>query len=222
LNRVKNLIFDLDGTLIDSSEGLVKAINYSLEKMGEPPQTPEAIKPFIGYPLEKMYPNFTNAPVDELYAHFQVKAAETVVSSTVALPGVDSTLRELHGRGYRLAIATTKIKVHVNGIIDKFGWQDLFTTATGGDEVERVKPDPAIFQLTLERLKASKSESMVIGDTINDVIAARAVPLTVTAVLSPYGGREKLMASGPDYFVENLPELLRILNGCGSEPGDQR
>ena len=63
---------------------------------------------------------------------------------------------------------------------------------------------------------------MVIGDTINDVIAARAVPLTVTAVLSPYGGREKLMASGPDYFVENLPELLRILNGCGSEPGDQR
>ena len=222
MNRVKNLIFDLDGTLIDSSEGVVEAVNYSLEKVGAPPQTPDAIKPYIGYPLEKMYPNFTDAPVDELCAHFQEKATETVVSSTVSLPGVDSTLRELCDRGYRLAIATTKIKVHVNGIIDKFGWQDRFAVATGGDEVEQVKPDPTIFLLTLERLKAPKSESMAIGDTINDVIAARAVPLMVTAVLSPYGGREKLMASGPDYFIENLPELLPLLDGSCIETRDQR
>ena len=86
---VKNLIFDLDGTLIDSSDGVVQAVNYSLRQMGEAEQPADVIKKYIGYPLSTMYPDFTDAPMRELYAHFQVKAAETVVSSTIVLPGVE-------------------------------------------------------------------------------------------------------------------------------------
>lgn len=211
MTTIKNLIFDLDGTLIDSSHGVVEAVNYSLRQMGQPEQKPEVIKAFIGYPLEKMYPHFTDAPLKELYAHFRVKAAETVVASTEILPGVAQTLRRLDDRGYHMAIATTKIRANVNGILEKLGWQKLFRATTAGDEVNKVKPDPSILRLTLKRLKAEPSETIVVGDTINDILAARGVPMKVVAVASPFGGQEKVIAASPDFFIESITELLDLL-----------
>lgn len=208
---VRNLIFDLDGTLIDSSAGVVEAVNYSLRQMGQPEQPAEAIKPFIGYPLNKMYPGFTDAPVRELRRHFQVKAAQVMVTSTEVLPGAEDTLLRLRREGYRLAVATTKIRRHVDGILKKFAWQDLFEAVAGGDEVEQVKPDPSIFRLLLGRLGAKASDTITIGDTENDVLAARAVPMKVVAVRSPYGGVQKVLGAGPDYFIESLTELFRVL-----------
>ncbi len=218
MTRLKHLIFDLDGTLIDSSDGVVAAVNYSLEKMGQPTQKPETIKRYIGYPLFQMYPDFTDAPVDELYRHFQVKAAETVVSSTTRLPGAQEVIDAARARGLRLAIATTKIKAHLTGIMEMFDWQDVFAAATGGDEVERVKPAPDAFRLTLERLGALAEDSMVVGDTVNDVRAAQGAGVEVAAVVSPYGRREELKASRPDHFLEKLTDLLPLLdarNGSG-------
>jgi HAD superfamily hydrolase (TIGR01509 family) len=206
------VIFDLDGTLIDSSEGVVEAVNYSLRQMGEPEQSPEVIKPYIGYPLAKMYPEFTDAPYEQLYAHFSVKAAQTVVASTRPLPHADEVLNRLCSDGRTLAVASTKIKRHVDGILGKLGWREFFSAAVGGDEAPQFKPDPAVFRIALERMKASPGEAMVVGDTINDVQAARAVPIAVTAVASPYGRRGELEASRPDYFLDDLrllPETLR-------------
>jgi HAD superfamily hydrolase (TIGR01549 family) len=164
-----------------------------------------------------MYPTFTQAPVKELYRHFQVKAAETVVASTVVLPGAEETLRDLHGRGYHLAIASTKVKRHIDGIVNKFGWQDILTSYSGGDEVGKVKPDPEIFVLTMKRMGAHVGDTMVVGDTINDVEAARAVPMKVTAVRSPYGRSEELLESKPDYFVESLDGLIDVLDNISKE-----
>ena len=96
---IRNIIFDLDGTLIDSSDGVVEAVNYSLRQMGESEQSAELIKTFIGYPLSQMYPTFSKAPMKELYKHFQTKAGETVVASTVMLPNVEATLNDLSGNG---------------------------------------------------------------------------------------------------------------------------
>ena len=207
----KHLIFDLDGTLIDSSDGVVEAVNYSLTQMGEAPQSPEVIKPYIGFPLKEMYPNFTDAPYKELYAHFTVRAAETVVASTTALLHVEEVLARLHKTDIRLAIGTTKIKRHVDGIIAKLGWSDYFDVLVGGDEAVRFKPDPAVFQIALKRLNATPADTMVVGDTINDVLAAKAVPMAVTAVASPYGNSDSLVASQPDHFIQDIRELPELL-----------
>ncbi len=209
---IRNLIFDLDGTLIDSSDGVVEAVNYSLKKMNQPEQPPEIIKTYIGYPLSKMYPDFTDAPLDDLYRHFQVRAAETVVASTVPLAGVVEVLHDLKERGFTMAVATTKITKHINGIIDKFGWRGYFSALTGGDEVSQVKPDPEAFRLTLSRMGVESGETMVVGDTVNDVLAAKAIPIAVTAVHSPYGGLERLLASKPDHFIEGLVKLPGLLD----------
>lgn len=209
--NIRNIIFDLDGTLIDSSDGVVEAVNYSLRQMGQPEQPPASIKSFIGYPLSQMYASFTQVSPEELSRHFQVKAAETVVASTMPLPGVETTMRSLRNSGLRLAVASTKIKKHIEGIVAKFGWQDLLSVCVGGDEVARVKPDPEILHEALSRLSADPDETLVVGDTINDILAARAVPITTVAVSSPYGGSDKLLAAGPDFFIGSISELTNVL-----------
>ena len=207
----KNIIFDLDGTLIDSSDGVVEAVNYSLRMVGDSVQPPNKIKPYIGFPLSMMYPEFSEAPMEELYKHFQTKAAETVVRATVALDGATPVLEELQRRGLRMGIATTKVKAHVDGILEKLDWRQFFSAAVGGNEVEKVKPAPDVFIEAMKRLSALAVETLVVGDTINDVIAAKAIPVKVMSVRSPYGGHDGLMASSPDYMADSLSELLDLL-----------
>ncbi len=213
MKHIHTIIFDLDGTLIDSSDGVVEAVNYSLEQMGEPIQPPEKIKPFIGFPLTVMYPYFSDKPVKELYAHFQVKAAETVVASTVMLPGVEPVLQQLKDLGYTLTIASTKIRKHISGVVDKFDWGKYFKTFSGGDEVKHVKPAPDIFALTLEKIQASKEESIVVGDTVNDIHAAQALQIPVIAVHSPYGNKKELEESSPNYIIDHIEQLVPLLTG---------
>lgn len=212
MNNIKFIIFDLDGTLIDSSDGVVEAVNYSLTMMGEQTQHPDKIKPFIGFPLQTMYPHFSKKPIDELYRHFQIKAAETVVSSTIQLDAVEPTLQELKNSGYTLSIASTKIKEHISGVIEKFDWHELITAYSGGNEVAEVKPAPDIFHLTMQKLSADKTNSIVVGDTINDVVAAQKAGLPVIAVRSPYGNVEELKKSKPDYIVDSITEIKEIID----------
>ena len=212
MNNLKNIIFDLDGTLIDSSDGVVEAVNYSLEQLGEPTQPPEKIKPFIGFSLSKMYPHFSDKPVKELYHHFQVKAADTVVSSTVILPDVEEVIVKLFNSGYNLAIASTKIRPHIEGIIEKFNWHNYFPVFSGGNEVEQVKPAPDIFNLTMERMKAEPDSTVVVGDTINDIIAAQAIGLKVIGVKSPYDDGKDIQRLEPDYYIGKIKNLMEVLS----------
>lgn len=211
MKQFSHLVFDLDGTLIDSSVGVVDAVNYSLRMMNQPEQPPERIVRFIGFPLSQMYREFTQAPVEELRRHFHSRAAEVMVASAIVLDGVPETLEQLHRAGYHMAVATTKIRRHVDGIIEKNGWGRFFETLVASDEVVNVKPAPDAFRLAVERLRATTQRAIVVGDTINDVRAAHAVPMKVVAVQSPYGGLTELQASRPDYFIKVLPELPKLL-----------
>jgi len=212
---LKLLIFDLDGTLVDSSEGVVDAVNYSLAQVGASLQTAPAIKRFIGDPLEVMYPHFTDAPFDILHGHFQERARHSVSEQSIPLEGVDSCLRELRAEGYAMAVASTKIRAHIDSIVRKHDWHELFDLIVGSDQVSRVKPDPEIFQMVIDEMGFKAGESLVIGDTHNDVIAARHIPVQVVAVESDFGCPDLLDESAPDFRIASLgelPALIRRLN----------
>ncbi|UCD95420.1 MAG: HAD family hydrolase, partial [Candidatus Zixiibacteriota bacterium] len=144
-NGIRNVIFDLDGTLIDSSEGVAEATNYALTSIGEPVRAKDEIRRFIGYPLEEMFRAFSNKSYTKFWGYFQSKARDSVVASARPLSGADEVLRELHKRGYRLGIATTKIRIHIEKILAKHDWSKLVEAYVGADDVSRVKPDPEIF-----------------------------------------------------------------------------
>lgn len=211
LNGIKNLIFDLDGTLIDSSEGVIEATNYGLRSIGEKERSGPEIRKYIGYPLEDMFHAFSVGSYSEFWKHFQEKAKETVVASTVPLDGVDEVIRELSKRGYKMAIGTTKIRIHIEKILRKHNWQDIFHFYAGADDVVKVKPNPEVFIKLLKKMSGNSNDTVVIGDTANDVFAARGASLPVMAVHSPFGMDGDLEASRPDMIIKSLAELLTIL-----------
>jgi phosphoglycolate phosphatase len=220
MRAVRNLIFDLDGTLIDSSEGIIDAVNFALEQAGQPGRSPEEIKRYIGAPLEQMFRDFTDYPFEELNRHFRVRADTSVVAAAVPMDGVGGILEMLHLAGYRMALATTKVRRNIDGIVAKLGWKNYFPVAVGGDEVTRVKPAPDAFRSVLDQLGVSPDQSIVIGDTENDIIAAKAVPIRVVAVSSPFADRDEIVQSKPDYFIRNiawLPGLLAEIDRKSAE-----
>lgn len=208
---IENLIFDLDGTLIDSSRGVVEATNYSLRSLGEPLRDEEEIKRFIGYPLEEMFRAFSDKPFAELWKYFVVRSKEVMAGSARPLDGADQILHELHRRGYKLGIGTTKIKIHVEKILDKFGWQELIDSYAGADDVSSVKPNPEVFIKLMALMGAGLNNTVVIGDTANDVYAAKGASLPVIAVRSPYGRNDELEKSRPDIIINNLKDVLENL-----------
>jgi HAD superfamily hydrolase (TIGR01549 family) len=214
-NGIRNVIFDLDGTLIDSSEGVVEATNYALRSIGESARAGEEIRRFIGYPLEEMFRAFSDKSYREFWQYFQDRAKDSVAASARPLLGADEVLRKLHNQGYRLGIATTKIRIHIEKILAKYGWTDLVRAYVGADDVDRVKPDPEIFNRLQKLLGGSRSDTIVVGDTVNDVYAARRASLPVIVVRSPYGGDDELRDSRPDVILNNLMELPDILEQPG-------
>lgn len=212
MKRIRNVIFDLDGTLIDSSDGVVAAFHHAFRRAGLPLPPPEQIKPFIGYPLEVAFAHFTDCPPALLRQYFREAGSDTIVAATEPLPGAREALEEIRSRGFRTAIATTKILANIDGILDKLGWRHLFDTYAGGNEVSRVKPDPEQFRLVLQRLDAAPEHAIVIGDTINDVLAAKAIPMPVIVVASPFEPREKVISTHPDFSVESITGVPGILD----------
>lgn len=207
--KIKNIIFDLDGTLVDSSQGIVEAANYALEKLGQAPRSVEEISRFIGYPLDEMFPSFCDAPVVELKAAFQEKAVLVMKSLTCPMPGASEIVPALFEAGYTLAIATTKYRIHTNAIVEKFGWGKYFSALASGDEVANVKPAPDIVRLALKKLNADENISVMVGDTINDILSARGAGIKVILVASPFGN-DDLADHHPDLMLNHISELKSV------------
>ncbi len=213
---VCTLLFDLDGTLIDSSDGVVEAVNHALTGVGEPTRSPEEIKPWIGYSLKVMFPHFTQAPYETLRQLFLEKADLEVAESATMLSGVADTLQELHEVGYQMGIVSTKRRLHIEQVIDRFGWSKYFRVWVGGDEVTHVKPSTEPFLLAMKRLGVGPDDCVIIGDTENDILPARELGIYSVAVKSIYditqnGWPDALLKSCPDEKIEHLTELPAIM-----------
>lgn len=212
LAGIRHLIFDLDGTLVDSSEGVVIATNYALAKIGEPPRRSDEIIPFIGCPLEDMFQAFSKGLYGEFWRHFQEKGETVIASKTRAIGVADEVLRELHRKKYVLGIGTTKMRIHVAKILALLKWDDIISAYVGADDVTRVKPAPDAFLKAMAELGGNINNTLVVGDTINDVLAAKAAGLAIVAVKSPFGHKDELERSDPDFILESLADLPSLLN----------
>lgn len=206
--NIRHIIFDLDGVLIDSSEGVIEATNFALVSMNEKARLPDEIKKFIGYPLETMFDAFSDGSYKEFWKLFQQRASESVVKATFALDGANEVLHELSNRGYILGIGTTKISLHIKKILNKMDWTDLFAATLGSDQVSRVKPDPEVFEKVRLLMEGQKDSTVVVGDTVNDIYAAQGASLGSIGVKSPFGGLDSLEKSHPDLIIDNIKELL--------------
>lgn len=218
-SNVRVLIFDLDGTLIDSKLDLALSVNAMLEYMSRVPLSHETIYSLVGNgaPVlvrrsltEGAEGEVTDADVDRGLAYFLSYYRAHMLDNTVACPGVREGLDLLAGRA--MAVLTNKPVNFSKGILDGLGLSRYFQFVYGGNSFEKKKPDPIGVQVLLRDLSSSEQDAMMVGDSDVDVRTARNAGIWACGVT--YGlGLEGLRANPPDLLVDSLAELPSYLNG---------
>lgn len=215
LTHVRVLIFDLDGTLIDSKLDLAHSVNATLEHMGRPPLPHGTIYSYVGNgaPLlvrRALGEGATDAEADTALAYFLSYYRQHMLDNTVTYPGVREGLELV--ASHPMAILTNKPVRFSQAIVEGLGLARYFRFIYGGNSFEKKKPDPIGVATLLRELKAAPHEAMMVGDSDVDVRTARNAGIWACGV--SYGlGTESLRIHPPDVMLDSLVELPARLAG---------
>jgi pyrophosphatase PpaX len=209
------VLFDLDGTLIDSIELIVHSARYAFEKCGHPPPTKEDWVADLGLPLRAMFGRFITdeALLADLVAGYREYQLENHDRLVRPYEEVEATLRALHERGFALAVVTSKVEPLAYRGLAHVGLDGFFDVVVGLESCTRHKPDPEPVRIALDRLGLPPTAAAFVGDSPHDMSAGRAAGVTTVAALWGPFTRAQLAPSGPDYYIERIGELLPILDG---------
>jgi pyrophosphatase PpaX len=210
--RFPVVLFDLDGTVIDSGAIILASMRHAVtEVLGAAPPDEELMAAVGGPGLEAQMRALAPDRVEELVTVYRAHN-EPLHDSLVCCPGMDDVLVRLKDEGRRLGIVTAKRRETVELAFATVPLGHLFDTVVGGDETKRHKPDPEPLLLALERLDATPDEAVYVGDAPFDVRAAKTADMHAVAVT--WGGihtRERVEQEEPDAVVETAEELLHVL-----------
>lgn len=212
----KAILFDLDGTLTESGEGIMKSVQYALEKMGKPEPEMDKLRVFIGPPIQEQFMKYANLDREE--------AAQAVVCfrerySSVGLfenrlyPGIEELLKALKENEFLLSVASSKQEKYVVQILEHFKINQYFDETVGADtDGKRVKKADVIEE-ALRRLGmgGDRAHVIMVGDKEHDVIGAQKTGISCVAVAYGYGTMEELKASEPEKIVRTVGELQEYL-----------
>ncbi len=211
--RTKGLIFDLDGTLIDSYDaiyiGLVEVFNH----FGVPPLPHHQLGKYLGGSLEEILrPFLLPHQMEEAKTVFRSKYCDIYLDKTSLLEGVSDVIEELHRRSIRLAVASNKSGKFCRNLLSQLGIDRFFTTIMGVRDGLRPKPFPDMVNAIVLDLGLHPNEIVMVGDTAEDVVAGKAAGVDVYALSNGYHPLEKLIRERPRRILKELKDLLQILD----------
>ncbi len=209
---VRALLFDIDGTLIDTVELITQALNYTYRKhLGiELPQ--EELRRLIGLPL-KVQMHYLDERVAHPIDHEAMEADEMDYYERHrhlerVLPEVVEAVREAHRRGYRIALVTSKNRMELQYVLPRLSLNSAVDAIISADDSPRPKPAPDPVLTALKRLQVQPREAVFIGDTVFDIACGRAAGVQVGAVGWGAHLPQDLKAAQPDYYFETPTDLL--------------
>lgn len=224
MTTVKYIIFDFDGTLVDTTPLIVATMQAAISELGLPPKSDRECKSSIGLRLEDipaalwpdhpeartLYPQTYRRIFDEKKGELQAKA----------FPGVIETLHSLHADGYRLAIASSRSHKSLTDYVALFGIADLFDAIVGGDDVSNGKPAPDPVFAICGELGWDTAESLVVGDTCFDIEMGHNAGTQTCAVSYGNQTREELIPSHPDAVINSFAAIIPLLKGVSQDAID--
>lgn len=206
------VLFDLDGTLVDSIDLLVASMEYAFEDRERRPPLAEWLA-LIGTPLDAMLARWAEGPddVQHLRARYREHQLAKHDEMLKLYPGMVETVRELHAAGHPLAVVTSKLEVGARRALAFARIEECFSAVVGIDHTVKHKPDPEPVWHALERLGVQPERAMFVGDSTHDMHAGRAAGVYTVAVLwGPYT-QEQLAPTAPDTYIERFGELLPVV-----------
>jgi pyrophosphatase PpaX len=209
------VLFDLDGTLIDSIELILKSAQFAFTRCGlDCPSDTEWLTG-VGRPLPVMFGHFAPGREAELiaaYREFQMANHDQMVT---AYPGIPEMLAELAGAGHRMGIVTSKVSTLAIRALSLTGIDAYFETIIGMDLCQRHKPDPEPVLIALDRLSSGPEAAWFVGDSIHDMASGNAAGVsTVGALWGPFRA-EDLAPSNPRYLAVTPGDVVKVIAGYG-------
>jgi phosphoglycolate phosphatase len=218
---VKMVMVDLDGTLIDTAPDLAAAANRMLEELGRPAHDPKLVATWIGNGVPRLVKRALTGSMDgepdaalfeRALAAFDRHYGAHVSDLSMPYPGVLTGLEHLSNRGYALACITNKAERFTTPLLRNLKLDGFFQLVLSGDTLPKQKPDPLPLRHACEFFDITPDHGVLVGDSINDVQAARAAGMPVICVPYGYNHGHDIRDAHPDAVIAmlaDLPELLR-------------
>ena len=210
----KNILFDLDGTLTDSFDGIANAALYALNTLGEHSYTKADLNFFIGPPIFDSFHKIFNGDknkVDRAVKLYREYFGEKGWRENRVYDGVEQMLQTLKDMGKTMAVATSKPEHFSRRITDYFDLDKYFVFVAGASLDESRAHKPAVIEYALQNTGMHKADTIMIGDRNHDILGAKKCGLKSMGVLYGYGDREELSAAGADYIAESPEEVVKII-----------
>ena len=205
------LIFDLDGTLIESKWDIAYSVNLTLVELGLPERQQDEIFSFVGDGVKRLLRLAVGEENLDRYEQalkiFRAHYLEHCLDRTVFYPGIEPMLRHFHHK--QKAVATNKAIEYTQVILKGLGLHH-FPLVVGGDNGFGLKPEPGMLLHLLEQAGASKERTVLVGDSTNDINGGHNAGIRVCAVGYGMGNRRKMEACKPDWFIERPEELMEL------------
>lgn len=209
---IKAILFDIDGTLLDTSEFIYQSFEYTLAQHNLPMLTRVEIHSHMGKALEEMYvsmaPDHLNhSQLVETHRSFQ---EQNLHLSTPFLHTLD-TLLELKKKGIKMSAVTNRSKRTSLSTLQNAGLDHLFEMVISAEDVTATKPHPEGLQRALKHMKIKPSEALMVGDTLADIEAGRAAGVKTVGTTQGLG-KEEVIKHKPDYVIYDISEILKLID----------
>jgi phosphoglycolate phosphatase len=220
MTSIRTVVFDLDGTLVDTAPDLINALNFVLEREGMPPVPLHAARTMIGAGARKLIERGLELDgrvtsvedISRLTNDFIDYYADHIADASRPFEGLESALDDLSGRGYRFAVCTNKLEWLSKLLLDQLGLSARFAAICGADTFGVSKPDPAILRQTIALAGGQLSSAIMVGDAGPDIGVARRAGIPVIGV--EFGYTEIPIADlKPDLLIGHFRDLPAAVEG---------
>lgn len=217
------LLFDLDGTLTDSSPGIVRSVNHALGALGRPAVDEEYIRRLIGAPLARIFEHvlgpLDHTTRDRAVAAYRERFNDVGLYENSVYPGIPDALAALAAAGARLEVVTAKPVASARRVLDHFGLAGHFEVVRGSDPRAHEFDKADLVAAALAAWPAGAARAVMIGDRVDDVSAGQACGTLTVGVTWGYGAPDELAGARPDYVAPSVPDLADWLGQALANDG---
>ena len=211
----KAIIFDLDGTLLNTLDDLAASVNFALDSFGFPRRTSEEVRRFIGNGVIKLMQRATPDGIDgetfeKCFNTFKAHYLEHMCDNTKPYDGILPLLKTLSKKGIKTAVVSNKLHSGVVGLCKDF-FGDLLTCVFGVETEDERKPAPKNVFKAFDALGVSQTEAIYVGDSEVDVMTAKNAKLSCIGVTWGFRDEEELLKSGAQFIAHNVEDILKII-----------
>lgn len=203
------LLFDLDGTLVETLTDIAASVNHTMKTLGLPILSKEKVRSNVGKGVDHLMERSLGprgaGHAEEGMRIFREHYREHCLDASHPLPGTMECLERFSDR--RLAIASNKPEKYIHLILESFGMDRFFEMVFGGDTVEEMKPSPLMLHTALKSFRCRPSEGIMVGDMPVDIETGRAAGIFTVAVTSGFADRDQLEAQSPDMILDDLRQI---------------